>query len=106
MTTYITFLRGINVGGKNIIKMEELSRIFESFGFKNVTTYIQSGNVSFETSKANAKTLTSKIEKGLRKALGYEVAVFVRSKGEMRALVKFDPFKHIKASDKAKTYVT
>ena len=106
MTTYIAFLRGINVGGKNIIKMDDLKLIFESFGFKNATTYIQSGNVNFETSTTNAKALTQKIEKGLHKALGYEVAVFVRSKEEMRALVKYDPFKNIKASDKAKTYVT
>jgi uncharacterized protein (DUF1697 family) len=106
MITYIAFLRGINVGGKNIIKMDELKSIFESFGFKNVETYIQSGNVIFETSTTNKKTLTQKIEKGLNKELGYEVATFLRTKEEMRALVKHDPFKNIKASDKAKTYVT
>ena len=106
MSTYIAFLRGINVGGKNIIKMDELKSIFESFRFKNVETYIQSGNVIFETSTTNKKTLTQKIEKGLNKELGYEVATFLRTKEEMRALVKYDPFKNIKASDKAKTYVT
>ncbi len=104
--TYIAFLRGINVGGTKIIKMDELKNIFESLGFKNVTTYIQSGNVRFETSTKSIKTLTSKIETSLHKALGYEVAVFLRTQEEMRALVKLDPFKQIKASDKAKTYVT
>jgi uncharacterized protein (DUF1697 family) len=106
MITYIAFLRGINVGGKNIIKMDDLHRIFESFGFKNVETYIQSGNVRFGTSTSDKKTLTQKIEKGLNKELGYEVATFLRTQEEMRALVKYDPFKKIKASDKAKTYVT
>ncbi|MBI5080317.1 MAG: DUF1697 domain-containing protein [Chloroflexi bacterium] len=102
---YIAFLRAINVGG-HVVKMDDLRRIFESFGFKNVETYIQSGNVIFETSTTNKKTLTQKIEKGLNKELGYEVATFLRTKEEMRALVKYDPFKTIKASDKAKTYVT
>jgi uncharacterized protein (DUF1697 family) len=105
MLTYIAFLRAINVGG-HVVKMDDLRQIFESFGFKNVETYIQSGNVIFETPTGNVKTLTTKIEKGLHKALGYEVATFLRTKEEMRALVKFDPFKKIKASDKAKTYVT
>lgn len=103
---YIAFLRGINVGGNKIIKMDDLKNIFESLGFKNVTTYIQSGNVSFETSMKSIKTLTPKIETSLHKALGYEVAVFLRTKEEMQALVKSDPFKKVKASDKGKTYVT
>jgi len=51
MIKYFAFLRAINVGGKNLIKMEDLKKIFESLGFKNVRTYIQSGNVIFESSE-------------------------------------------------------
>lgn len=76
MITYAAFLRGINVGGKKVIKMEDLSRILSSLGFKNVKTTIQSGNVIFETSETNSAVLTKKIEKKLQKSLRYEVSVF------------------------------
>lgn len=63
MVRYVAFLRGINVSGKNIIKMEDLREIFDSLGFKNTTTYIQSGNVLFEADENNVR---ASIEKKLR----------------------------------------
>ena len=103
---YVAFLRGINVSGQKIIKMENLREMFSSFGFKNVTTYIQSGNVLFETAKTNAQTLTKKIESGLQKALGYDVTVLVRTVDEMVEIVKRNPFKNIKADEEKLLYVT
>jgi len=96
MTRYIAFLRKINVGGKNLMKMDELTRIFTAAGFKNARTYIQCGNVIFDSASTNEVGLRKKIEKALRKALGYEVTVILRSLREIEAIVKRNPFKKIK----------
>lgn len=106
MNKYVAFLRGINVGGHKLIKMAELKIIFESLGLKNVKTYILSGNVLFETGEADPQKVTRKIETGLRKALGYEVAVILRTVTELEALVKADPFKQVQADADIKKYVT
>jgi len=105
MTTYIALLRGINVGGQKIIKMEVLKKSFESLKFKNVGTYIQSGNVVFETAAANDKQLITKIEKGLKKSLGHDIAVILRTIDEFEDIVKSDPFKG-KLDAKTKACVT
>jgi len=79
MRRYIALLRAINVGPKCAVKMELLREVFKSLHFSEVETYIGSGNVLFQTSVRSAKALERRIEKGLRRALGYEVAVFVRT---------------------------
>lgn len=96
MTRYIAFLRKINVGGKNLMKMDELTRIFTAAGFKNARTYIQCGNVIFDSTSANEVGLRKKIERALRQALGYEVTVILRSLREIEAIVKRNPFRKIK----------
>lgn len=94
------------MGGYKLIKMEELSRIFASLGFKNVKTYIQSGNVIFETEEKNSELLTKRIENQLQKRLGYQVATFVRTLAEVTDLVMYNPFKNIKTSAKIMLNVT
>lgn len=106
MITYVAFLRGINVGGRKIIKMEDLSRMFVSMGFRNVKTYIQSGNVIFETAEINSNVLTKKIEKELHKSLGYEVRVFLRTILEVEDIVQHNPFKGMAANANVGMYVT
>src|SRR5437660_8305648 len=96
MTRYVAFLRGINVGGKKLIKMEELRRVIESLDFKNVQTFIQSGNVIFESREINREDLTTKIEKKLLKAFGHQVAVVLQTIAELEAILKLDPFRKIK----------
>ena len=91
MIKYVAFLRGINVGGKNIIKMEVLKDLFESLHFKNVITFIQSGNVIFESEIKDRKILIKQIEAGLKKELGNNVAVIIRTKEEMNNIIKLDP---------------
>lgn len=91
MTKYVAFLRAINVGGTKIIKMDELRKMFDSFGFGNVQTYIQSGNVIFEA-KASL-SLEAKIEKQLEKTLGYKTEVFVRSMEETERIANQNRFK-------------
>jgi uncharacterized protein (DUF1697 family) len=89
MTKYIAFLRAINVGGTKLIKMDELRRMFAAFGFSNVQTYIQTGNVIFETKSTPNE---SKIEKQLETALGYYVEVFIRSMDEIAEIANQDHF--------------
>jgi uncharacterized protein (DUF1697 family) len=95
---YVALLRGINVGGRKLIKMDQLSRVFVSAGFKNVRTLIASGNVSFDAPETETNALAQKIEKRLSKAFGHEVPVTVRTIDELKALVKRNPFKQIKTS--------
>jgi uncharacterized protein (DUF1697 family) len=106
MDAYIAFLRGINVGGHNKIKMDDLTRLFESLALKNVATFIQSGNVVFETAAGkNADALARRIGNALQKSLGSEVPVFLRTLSEFQEMVKLDPFKAIKADAGDKKYV-
>ncbi len=72
MTTYVAFLRAINVGGHSIIKMTDLKQMFESFGLENVQTYIQSGNVIFESEETDTASLEKQIEEQVEKATGYK----------------------------------
>jgi uncharacterized protein (DUF1697 family) len=82
MTRYVAFLRAINVGS-HLVKMDRLRALFEELGFANVKTFIASGNVLFETAAKDPAALELKIAKALRKALGYDVAVFLRTGAEL-----------------------
>jgi uncharacterized protein (DUF1697 family) len=89
--TYVALLRGINVGGKNLIKMPALKASFEAGGFEEVATYIQSGNVLFQTARSSAAMLTRRIEEILSAAFDYRANVVVRSHSQMRAVVEGAP---------------
>ena len=91
MTKYIAFLRAINVGG-HVVKMDALRGLFESLGCLNVETFIASGNVLFETGSKDSGILERKIESKLREALGHEVATFIRTDAEIKAIVGYKPF--------------
>ena len=91
MARYVAFLRAINVGGR-YLKMEELKRHFVEMGFAEVSTFIASGNVIFETRARDAAALERKIEAGLKKGLGFEVATFLRTPRELAEVAARDPF--------------
>lgn len=91
MTQYLVLLRGINVGGKNIIKMADLKAGFEEMGFANVRTYIQSGNVLIESAEKDKTILTTKIEKGLSKRFDFLARVVVVSQKELAAIIQSAP---------------
>jgi uncharacterized protein (DUF1697 family) len=93
MTRYVAFLRGINVGGRKLIKMDALAEMFRSAGLKNVRTHIASGNVIFDSASANKAALIRKIEKVLVRELGYEVPVILRTLAELENLARRNPFK-------------
>ena len=91
MTTHVALLRGINVGGKNLIKMPALKAAFEADGFRDVSTYIQSGNVIFTASQARSEELTRRIELMLAEAFDFSPTVVVRSRKQMRQIVEHAP---------------
>jgi uncharacterized protein (DUF1697 family) len=91
MTTCVALLRGINVGGKNLIRMPELKACFEQNGFEDVATYIQSGNVLFTTSETRNAALTDRIEEMLAESFDYVPTVVVRSRRQMRAIIEGAP---------------
>jgi uncharacterized protein (DUF1697 family) len=89
---YAAFLRGINVGGKNMIKMETLRAMFAALGFENVKSYVNSGNIVFETKKTNDLKLAEKIEKAIEKEFSFDVRVMVRAMSEIEEILKNNPF--------------
>jgi len=91
MIQYVALLRGINVGGKNIIKMTDLRACIEELDFKHVRTYIQSGNVLFSADESDQARLTSQLEDALSKTFNYTSRVVVRSDEEMKAIVAHAP---------------
>jgi len=91
MPGYVALLRGINVGGKNLIKMPALRASFEANGFADVVTYIQSGNVLFSSPERRAVELTGRIEAMLAETFGYQAVVVVRDRRQMRAVVARAP---------------
>ena len=105
MTRYVAFLRGINVGG-HTVKMDALKKAFEALGFQNVSTFIASGNVIFETESQKADALEKKIESALREALGYEVATFLRADKQVREIAEHDAFPKEVSKDGDTRYVT
>jgi uncharacterized protein (DUF1697 family) len=92
MTTYVALLRGIMPMNPNM-KGEKLREVFESLGFKNVTTVIASGNVVFDSSTKDTSLLEGKIEKALPSQLGFKSTTIVRSREELERFAKKNPFK-------------
>ena len=90
-TTYLALLRGINVGGRNVIRMAELRNCFEDEGFRDVVSYIQSGNVIFRSASSGLSTLTVRIEGMLAAAFDYKAKVALRSRRQMRTVVEEAP---------------
>ena len=90
-TAWLALLRGINVGGRNVIRMAELRSCFEAEGFRDVVTYIQSGNVIFRSASSGPGALTARIEDMLAAAFGYRAKVTLRSRDQMRAVVEGAP---------------
>lgn len=91
MIIYIALLRGINVGGKNIIKMADLKRTFETIGLSSVQTYIKSGNVLFKSDEEE-EPLRKKIEQAIEEVFGFSVTVVLRTAAEIEWIIGHCPF--------------
>lgn len=92
MKTYIAILRGINVSGHKIIKMVELREHLSSLGFINLITYIQSGNIVFQTNTEINSVLEEKIHQNIKENYGFEVPVIVRTQKEWQTVIDRFPF--------------
>jgi len=99
-------LRGINVGGGNIIPMADLRGCFEGMGFTGVRTHIQSGNVVFRTKSRDVGQVTRKIEEAIEKEFGFRVDVIVRTAEELRDVVARNPFASREGIEPNKLLVT
>jgi uncharacterized protein (DUF1697 family) len=88
---YAAFLRGVNISGR-VVKMDALRKHLEKLGLSDVETVIASGNVLFSSASKNAAALEKKIHLGLHKALGYPVAIYVRTDAQIAALAGHRPF--------------
>lgn len=92
MTTMISMLRGVNVGGHNQIKMDLLRSLYDSLGLKNAQTYVQSGNVVFTAEERNLARLTERIEEGIERKFGFRPGVVLRTASELRDVITQNPF--------------
>jgi uncharacterized protein (DUF1697 family) len=90
---YLALLRGINVGGNNIIKMDDLKKLFEELDFHDVKTYIQSGNVLFDDPEKDMLKLSKRIEKALLEKVNNRIDVVILPFHEMRKIIKERPDK-------------
>jgi uncharacterized protein (DUF1697 family) len=85
--TYIAFLRGINVGGKSLIKMAPLRACFERAGLRHVASYIASGNIIFESDERSVSALSRRIEAALAKTFEYRTAVVIQTQAQFEQVV-------------------
>jgi uncharacterized protein (DUF1697 family) len=105
-STYIALLRGINVGGHKIIKMDQLRKAFEELRFEDVATYVQSGNVVFKSPRKTSADLSKKIEEMLLRRFNMSVPVIVRTAEEVEDVLRNNPFLKERGIDITKLHVT
>jgi uncharacterized protein (DUF1697 family) len=106
MSTFISMLRGINVGLQKRLRMETLRCIYEELGFTSVRTYLQSGNIIFECAEQDQQKLNKRIEAHIELTCGYSVQVFIRQVDELQHILAGNPFINIRNEDPGKLHVT
>lgn len=103
---YVAFLRGINVGGHKKVPMATLRELFSSWGFQNVRTLLNSGNIAFDTGETSPEALVRRLEAGFRDAFGFESKMTVRKTSDLAALIASDPFGAMVPEEGRLLYVT
>lgn len=106
MEFYVAFLRGINVSGQKIIKMEALREAFMREGFTGVKTYIQSGNVLFSRSGSSESELINQVERLIVENFGFHTEVILRSRDEIESVLKALENKHSERVGEQKLYIS
>ncbi len=91
MKRYIAFLRGVNISGKNKISMAELKKGFEELGFREVKTYLNSGNVIFSSDEDKAESFANQIETMVKSQFDCDIPVYVISKEELEEILRNAP---------------
>jgi uncharacterized protein (DUF1697 family) len=104
--TLVAFLRGVNVSGRKPVKMADLAALVESLGFKNVRTYIQSGNVVFDSPAKDTRKAGSLIGEAIIKKYGFDVTVIVRTADELGKIIAGNPLLKDSGVDEDRLHVT
>jgi len=105
--TYVAFLRGINVGGRSAMAMEDLGAAFSALDFEGVRTILASGNVIFEAGKGqDAPEIVARIESRLKKSFGLDIEVILRPMSAVKKLVAAAPFAAEARTADTRFYVT
>jgi uncharacterized protein (DUF1697 family) len=105
MTTFISLLRGINVSGHRMIRMEALIGAVVDLGFRNVRTYIQSGNLIFESNSIDTKEISGGISRKIHEDFGFDVPVITITAKELERVIASNPFSKNSAMDSAFLHV-
>ena len=106
ISEYAAFLRGINVGAHKKVPMAKLRAAFESLGFIEVRTLLNSGNVIFQTPPEPPERLNRRIETELASTFGFEIKVITRTMASLRRMVEADPFQGVEVTPDTRLYVT
>jgi len=104
MQTYIALLRGINVSGVKKIKMADLRVMMSDIGFKDVVTYIQSGNVIFKSEKGNVQGLAKEIKTGIQDVFKLDVPVLVKTRTDLTNILEETPYKKVEDLEANRIY--
>ena len=105
MKKHIALLRGINVSGQKLIKMEALRKALEELGLKHVSTYIQSGNVIFDSEQSDVQILQESIAGKIAQVFGFDVSVIVLTPAELENAVSGNPFSARTTDDSVQPYI-
>src|SRR5262245_39699486 len=106
MPTMVALLRGINLGAKNKIKMADLKHVYESLGYANVQTYVQSGNVVFDVSSGDVKKAAAEQEAAIKKHFGFDIPVLIVTPADLANIVERNPYQKASSDDPTKVAVT
>lgn len=106
MPVLIAMLRGVNLGGHNKIKMDDLRALCESLKFEDPRTYVQSGNIIFRTKEKNSPALVTKIQNAIERKFGFRPAVILRTTDELRSAIAATPFTASRELEPSKILVT
>jgi len=106
MPVLISMLRGVNVGPHHRIKMEDLRALYKSLKLEDARTYIQSGNVIFQTKERNVAAVGKKIQDAVERKFGFRPALILRTRGEMRQAIAANPFAKRQGIEPGKLLVT
>jgi uncharacterized protein (DUF1697 family) len=106
MSTYVAMLRGINVGGARKILMKDLAALYETCGFTGVTTYVQSGNVVFDSKDKSLDKIARTIEDEIDKIYSFHAHVIVRTGADLGKVIAANPFVKKHGIDSKSLYVT
>ena len=106
MVRYIAFLRGINVSGQKLIKMAILRKAMTDAGFSDVATYIQSGNIAFDTVESDSGLIAGRIEDLIENTFGFRTDAIVRNRSEIVVIVNSQGFSELQSDDEKKYYIS